>query len=221
MSVNVLTVGPDDTVERVADLLVEHGVSGLPVVADDGILMGIVTEGDLMGRVELRRLDAWRRDPAAGKGEEALRDYIKGHARLAAEVMTRDVVTADAETPIEDIAEMMAREHVRRVVIVRGEHVVGIVSRADLIRGLVTERRAAHSDGRESVRREVLNRLHVELGLPWHDTGATMHDGRVVLWGTVATADELRAAKAAAESVPGVDKVVSYMRVVPQRSRTP
>ena len=213
MSVNVVSVGPDDTVAHAAELMMSSGVSGLPVLADDGVLMGIITEGDLMGRSALKGEDTWRRHPAAG-GPEALQDYVKSHGMLVKDVMSRDVVTADLEATLPEIAELLACHHVKRVLVLRGERVAGVVSRADLIRGMVTSQQADTVSGSEEVRREVLNRLHVELGLSRSDTGATIRDGKVVLWGTVGSEEELRAARVAAESVPGAKQVVSYMRLI-------
>lgn len=212
MSVDVLTVGPEDTVVHAAELMLSRKVSGLPVIADDGVLMGIITEGDLMRRPELKGEDVWRKHPA-GASERALGEYVKSRGTRVRDVMSQDVVTVDLDAELPQIAALLAHHDVRRVLVMRGEAVAGIVSRADLIRGIVTAQDAETGTGSEEIRREVLNRLHVELGLPRSDTGATIRDGKVVLWGTVASEEELRAARVAAESVPGARSVVSYMRL--------
>lgn len=215
MSVDVVTVGPDDSVGEAARLMLEHHVSGLPVVGPDGALLGVVTEGDLMSRVELKSDEPWRRHPVAGN-TEALAAYVKSHSARVADVMQRDVVTADEATPLSEIAEMIARHNIRRLVITKGGRLAGIVSRADLIRGLVTAPETEPSPVDDELRRRVLNRLHVELGLSREDTGVTIRDGKVVLWGTVPTTEELKAAEVAAESLAGAERVVSYLRVQPR-----
>jgi len=214
MSVDVVTVGPDDTVEDAVRLMLEHRVSGLPVVDGAGTLLGVVTEGDLMARVELKSDEPWRRHPAVGD-PEALAAYVKSHSGRVADVMNTGAVTADEATPLSELADMIARHHIRRIVVTRDGRVAGIVSRADIIRGLVTAPEAEPSPVDDDLRRKVLNRLHVELGLPRSDTGVTIRDGKVVLWGTVPTEEELKAAEVAAEGLAGADRVVSYLRVQP------
>lgn len=217
MSVDVVSVGADEPVERAIELMLNHQISGLPVVASDGVLMGMLTEGDLMGRVELRRADTWLQRPAMM--DAALQDYVKAHGMAVRDVMTKDVVIADEDTPIEELADLIARHHVKRLVIVRGEHVVGIVSRVDLIRGMVGADDIGETASSTDLRRRILNRLHVELGLPRSATDATVRDGKVILWGTVVSEEELKAARVAAESLAGPTTVVNYMRVEPARSR--
>jgi CBS domain-containing protein len=214
MSVDVITVKPQDTVEAAVRLMLENRISGLPVVDADGTLLGIVTEGDLMGRVELKSDEPWRRHPAAGS-REALADYVKSHSGTVADVMSADVVTADEATALSDLADLIARHHIRRVIVTKDGKVCGVVSRSDLIRGIVTAPEAEPSPDEEDLRRQVLNRLHVELGLSRADTGATIRDGKVVLWGTVPSEEELKAAEVAAQSVAGPDRVTSYLRVQP------
>lgn len=221
MSVDVVAVGPDDTVTHAAHLMLTHHISGLPVVAADGVVMGIVTEGDMLRRAELRASDTWLRSPASPRMKSSVEDYIKGHATRVSDIMSKEVVTADDDAPLHDLAELMARHNVKRILIVRGERVIGIVSRTDLIRGFVTAEGFERAPTDAKVRRDVLNRLHVELELPRSDVGATIRDGKVILWGVVDDERALKAAHVAAESVPGVTSVVSYLRVeAPQAPRS-
>jgi len=215
MSVEVVTVGPDDSVEHAAGLMLEHRVSGLPVVDEKDALLGIVTEGDLLHRVELRSDEPWRRHPAAGR-EEAVAQYIKTHGRTVGDVMHKGVVTVEETAPLSQVADVMAREHIRRVVVTRDGAVAGIVSRADLIRGMVSAPQSEPSRDEDAMRRAILTRLHVDLGLPRAATGVTIRDGEVVLWGTVPSDEERKAAQVAAENVAGADRVVSYLRVAGQ-----
>lgn len=214
MTVDVVSVGPDDTVETAVRLMLDNRVSGLPVVGGDGALLGVVTEGDLMARVELTSDEPWRRHPTAGD-PDALARYVKDHSARVADVMVTGTVTAEEATPLSELAETMARNHIRRVIVTRDGKVAGIVSRADLIRGLVTAPEAEPSPVDDELRRKVMNRLHVELGLSRSDTGVTIRDGKVVLWGTVPSEEELKAAEVAAETLAGAERVTSYLRVQP------
>lgn len=216
MSVEVVSIGPKATVHEATQLMLQHGVSALPVLARDGVLMGILTEGDLSGRTQLRRNQAWPYRPAIGDSEAA-GDQIKAQGETVKDVMSRDVVTADSDATINEVAQLIARHDVKRVLILRGEKVVGVVSRTDLIRGIATAHQDDEAPASDQARCAVLNRIHVEIGLPRNRTGATIRNGKIVLWGTVASEAELRASRVVAEDVVGRERVVSYMRIAPRR----
>lgn len=121
MTAPVVTASPDTPVKDVAALLVDHGISGVPIVGKAGKLMGLVSEADLMALGPDPR--ARRRPTAAGPA-----------ATTVAEVMVRDVITATEDADVASLARLLLRENVKRVPILRGGRVVGIVSRRDLIR---------------------------------------------------------------------------------------
>jgi CBS domain-containing protein len=140
MTRNVVSVRPDDGTAAVAQTLTEHGISAAPVVDASGKLLGIISEGDLLqpwsGKAQARR--AWWLDMLA-EGERLapeFLDYISMDRHTAADLMTRKVVTAQESTRITDIADLLTTHHIKRVPILRGERLVGIVSRADLVRAL-------------------------------------------------------------------------------------
>lgn len=214
MTTQVISLGPGHGVGHAAEIMLQHRVSGLPVLGDAAELLGIVTEGDLMRRAELRPFDAWRRPHEAGGEGHDPDEYIKSHAWCVTDVMTRDVVTVDEDTPIEAIAKLIAERDIKRVPVMRDGRVVGIVSRADLLRGIVSGGKDGTAPGDEPIRRAVLTRLHADLGLPLADTGATVRDGVVTLWGTAGSRQEREAARVAAESVRGVASVVNNLRVL-------
>jgi CBS domain-containing protein len=131
MTTGAATVRPDAPVAEAARLMVEHRISGLPVVDGDE-LVGIVTEGDFL-----------RPDPG---GKPRLLDVLASggavaadelHSRRVAELMTRDPVTIAAETPVEEIVALMHRHNVKRLPVVTQGKVVGIVSRANLLMALL------------------------------------------------------------------------------------
>ncbi|MDR5683196.1 MAG: CBS domain-containing protein [Armatimonadota bacterium] len=134
MTSRVVTVRPDTPIPEVARLLTEHRISGAPVVDEQGRLVGIVTERDLLfkeaGPGGLPKLAPYVPARSAEVGEQ-VRRY---EGKVAADVMTRDVVTAEEQTPVRVLAATMARRDVNRIPIVREGRVVGIVSRNDVLK---------------------------------------------------------------------------------------
>jgi CBS domain-containing protein len=136
MTHEVITVNPAASIHTAARLMVDHGVSGLPVVADDGKLVGIISEGDLILRHRRRAQRPWWRaffeDP-----EQVAREYRKAVGATVAEVMTHPVVSINPAWGIETAAAIFQNRHLRRIPVVRDGQLVGIVTRADLIKALV------------------------------------------------------------------------------------
>lgn len=125
MSTNVITVQSDATVQDIAKRLVENRISAVPVVERGGRLVGIVSEGDLMRRTEsgTERHPTWWLFLLAAP-EETARDYVKTHGRCAVDVMTRRVITVNEDTPIQEIAETLEKNRIKRVPVCT-ERVIG------------------------------------------------------------------------------------------------
>jgi CBS domain-containing protein len=140
MTRTVISAGPDDTVSAVAALFSKHGISAVPVCDKDGKLLGIISEGDLMrpfGEANKLRRDWWL--GLLADGEELAPefvDYMRQDRRRAADLMTKEVVTASEDTPVDRIADLLQSQRVKRVPIVKDGKVVGVVSRADVIRAM-------------------------------------------------------------------------------------
>ncbi len=218
---NVITVGPDAQLQDVAQTLLTNRISGMPVVAPDGRLVGIVSEGDLMRRVEIgtgRHRSWWL---AILTGREVLAaEYVKEHSRKVSDVMTQEVITVTPETPLYDIATLLERNGIKRVPVVKDGKVVGIVSRANLLQALAGHRTPiegrAPSD--TAIRESVMARLNSE---PWSRPtliNVTVQDGNVELWGIVDTQVEKKAVRVAAEVTPGVRAVSDHLIVRPLES---
>lgn len=214
MTAKVFTVAPDDTVRNVATILTTHGISAVPVVDGDR-LVGIVSEGDLMRRAELgtaARPRSWWLDLFTDSATTAA-DYTKAHARHVDAVMTKNVVTVADDTPLADIANLLEKRRIKRVPVVRGDKLVGIVSRANLIRALATARDsqlAATAAGDSGIREEILGKLRRE---PWASVGAwdvTVTDGTVAFWGRYRTEEEQEASRVLAENTAGVRAVEDH-----------
>ncbi len=214
MTTKVVAVGPEMPVNAIAALLLERHISAVPVIDEDRRILGIISEGDLMRRDKTARRQSWWL-AAFGETEELAREFVKTHGQRAKDVMTRDVVTVTEETPIATIAELLEQKGIKRVPVVRDGRLVGIVSRADLLRGLATRglkpmAPEAREDG--TIREQLLRVFESE---PWADTtllSIVVDEGVVHLWGLVRSESERHALHVAAEAVQGVRAVQDHLR---------
>src|SRR5262245_44720969 len=222
MVTNVITVGPDASVQDVARILLSSRISGVPVVGADGKLMWIGSEGELMHRCEAgtgRKRPWWL---AILTGREVLAsEFIREHSRKVTDVMTRKVVTAAPDTPLSTIANLLEKNAIKRVPIVENGKVVGIVSRANLLQALACQDKsiqAASTLDDAKIRENVLIQLKVE---PWTRPAlinVIVQDGAVELWGIVDSASEKKAVRVAAEITPGVRAVNDNLIIRPTQS---
>ena len=216
MTPDVVSVLPETAVREIARTMLARRISAVPVVDKDGKLAGIVSEGDLMRRAEsgTERTRSWWLRLLGDEKEEA-RDYVKAHGRHARDVMTVEVVTVVEDTPIGEIAGILERERIKRVPVLRGGKVVGIVSRANLLHGLAAYRpRAAAPKSDQALRQAVIDAI-AGIGIGHHFINVVVSGGAVQLWGTVWSEDERRAVGVAVESVPGVKGIDNHVAVLP------
>jgi CBS domain-containing protein len=216
MTRDVITVGPNTGVSEIADLFLRRRISGVPVVDAEGRLLGIVSEGDLVRRVETdtdeRR--SWWLDLLTDRNAQAA-SYAKTRGKKAEDVMTVDVVTATEDTPLRAIAGLMERHRIKRVPIMRDRRLVGIVSRANLIQGLASRDVMATTVSRddEAIRESVLRELKAQDWASLLTKNIVVTDGVVHLWGFVRSEEERRAIKVAAENTPGVKGVRDHLNI--------
>lgn len=232
MTPRVITVLEDTPVQEVARTLLESRISAVPVVSEDGQLVGIVSEGDLMRRAEseTERDGSWWLAHLHATDDRA-RMFAKARGRLAKDVMTTSVITANEGDTLSELATRLEENRIKRVPVVRKGKVVGIVSRANLLHGLAAlpeptaERKAAKkpaatpSRGRvlsddAAIRATIVNTLHNEVGID-RVINVIVSDGVVDLWGGVQSEAERQAVCAAAENVPNVDAVNDHLSVMP------
>jgi CBS domain-containing protein len=213
MTRSVISVPPDATVADAVELMLERGISGLLVVDNSGTLVGMVTEGDLLRRDEIgtRRQRSWWLRLLASPSRQAA-DFTRTHGRKVADVMTRDVISVDAKASLSDIVALMEEHRIKRVPVLEGDKVVGLVSRADLLRALsvAARERGAAADDR-SIRERILDTLTHENWAPKTTLNVTVVNGVVDLWGTISNDQERRAICVMAENTLGVRKVVDHL----------
>ena len=219
MTHDVVTVHSDTTVKEIAEILLAKGISGVPVVDAGGALIGIVSEGDLIHRVEndTERRRSWWLELFANR-ERMARDFIKSHARKAGDVMTRQVVTVKRDTPLSEVSSLLENYKIKRVPVVDGDKVVGIISRANLLKALVrigegAPRPTSATD--TALRDSVLAELESSAWADMSQINVYVNDGTVELWGVVKSEIERNAIRVAAEVTPGV-RAVSNNLVVRQ-----
>ncbi len=212
MTRSVLTVPPDRDVREIAQLLLESHISAVPVVAADGSVVGIVSEGDLINRTEAgtrHRPSWWLRHFASP--HESSQEYLRANGRHARDVMTRGVVSVGPDTPLSQIAALLERHYIKRVPVLEGGRLVGIVSRANLLRGVATWRPPAAVRVEDAALRASLLEELEEAGLPMHMVNVTVTDGVAEFWGLVDSDLQVDAARAAAQSVAGVARLENHL----------
>ncbi len=137
----VITVGPSATVQEVAKLFLEKQISAVPVLDNNGKLVGIVSEGDLLHRVEAgteRHRSWWLR--VLVESDTLAAEYVKSHSRKVSDVMTRDVITTSPQAPLHEVAAVMENNAVKRLPVLENGQLVGVVSRANLLQAVASAR---------------------------------------------------------------------------------
>ena len=214
MTSPVISVEPDVAVLQAVRIMLQRRVSGLPVIDREGRLVGIVTEGDFLRRAETgtqRRRPRWL-EFLAGPGRLA-QDYARSHARKVGEVMTPDPVTVDEDAALDEIVRLMEKRQIKRIPVVRGTNIVGIVSRANLLHALASVAREAKpaEQSDEAIRALLLAELAKQPWAPVALINPVVRNGVVEMWGTITDERERPALMIAAENVPGVKAVHDHL----------
>jgi CBS domain-containing protein len=214
MTQPVISVAPETMIAEAARLMLQHRISGLPVVDRSGAVVGIVTEGDLLRRSELgteRHRMRWI-ELLIGPGRLAA-EYVDAHARKVGEVMSEDVTSVTPQASLPEIVELMEKHRIKRLPIIEDGRLVGIVSRANLLRTLVqTLVRQASTDGKAAssdaeIRDCILAEISKEPWGPRSSVDVTVENGVVELHGSITDERERAALQVVAENVPGVKAV--------------
>ena len=216
MTRKVETVTPSAPVKDIVAKLIQHRISAVPVVDAQGLLVGIVSEADLLHRkesgTEIRR--PWWLDLFSDPDARA-EAFLKAHGRTADEVMTRALEVVDEDTPLDVAAKLMDERHIRRLPVVKEGRVVGIVARADLIRSLAkgNERPEAVTTDDLAIKDEIEKNAKAAGLTATGMVTVVVHDGVVHLWGVAETVKERKALEVAAAEVAGVREVDNRLAV--------
>jgi CBS domain-containing protein len=214
MTTDVISVRPDTPIKELAQLMVERRISGLPVIADTGELVGIVTDGDMYRRGELateRPRDGWLN--SLFDATDDVKDYVRSHGEMARDVMSREVLAVDPDASLQQVADLLETNHIRRVPVVKDSRVIGIISRANLVQALtalpdtLVVGRLGDSQVRDLALAEFA-RLPSGVG---KNKNVIVEDGRLHVWGSVLSETEVMALRVAAEHIPGVTGFVDHL----------
>ena len=212
MTRRVITVKADTAILEAANLMLQHHISGLPVVDETGKLIGIVSEGDFICRSEIGTETPRIRwlDFLMGAGKSAL-DFVREHGRKVGEIMTKDsLCTAAEDMRLEELVQLMERQNIKRVPVMQGETLVGIVTRSDLLRAVASLARDVPDPTADDdhIRNRVIATIEKN---EWQPTqlGVAVRDGIVHLSGMIT--DERQAAIVAAENVSCVKLVHDHL----------
>jgi CBS domain-containing protein len=210
MTSRVISVGVEASVLEAIRLMLQNKISGLPVVDGEGLLVGIITEGDF-----LRRAETGTERKRCGWLEFLMRpgrladEYVHSHGRKVSEIMTPDPVTIAADASLDEVVRIMERYCIKRLPVVRGQRVVGIVSRANLLHALASVAReltvSAKSDA--EIRDRILAELAKQPWAPRNFINPVVRNGIVELWGTIFDEREREGARVVAENIAGADAV--------------
>lgn len=219
MTRRVITVGAETSVQEIAQTLLQRSISAVPVVDAAGAVIGIVSEGDLIRRREVGTDEvrhSWWLGLLNDRATLA-KDFLKTHGKAAKDVMTKDVVSVSLETPLAEIARLMEKNHIKRVPVVDGGKLVGLISRANIVRQIASAKELhveSYIDD-TALKREVQEILDQE---PWASPGTssvTVSEGVVEFWGTVNSDEERQASRVAVQELAGVKEVVDHRQVRP------
>ena len=216
MTRDVTTVSPDTSVRDIAALMVEKHISGVPVLTDDGKIVGMVSQSDLLHRAEVgteRKHKWWFRTFA--DSDALAREYAKAHGLKAHDIMSRYVVSVRDDAELRDVADILDGRRIRRVPVVREGRLVGIITRGDLVRALsqVQISKAAKKIDNAALHKTLHDRIRTQSWINDSYINLTVNDGVVELWGFVVTADQHSALRALVEETDGVRRVEDNLSV--------
>lgn len=217
MTTAVATVEADATIETIAALMVDRRISGVPVVNGERQVLGMISEGDLIRRQELgteARAKGWL--SLLTSPEKQARDFIRSHGLRAQDVMSSPVHSTRPDAPIADLARQMERQRIKRLPVIDGGKLVGLVSRADLLRLLasiqaMTPPPPPASD--RSIRQHLLKTIENEAWAASAMVNVIVSEGVVHLWGVVDTDEQRQALLVAAREIGGVKGVEDHLGV--------
>jgi CBS domain-containing protein len=217
MTPEVITVGADTTIVEAANTMLRHHISALPVVDAAGRLIGIISEGDFIRRAEIgtqHKRGRWLTFLAGA--DRIATEFARERGRKVGEIMTPDPLTVAEDTPLDRIVQIMQSSCVKRLPVMRGDRLVGIVTRTDFLAAVAGLARSIPdpSAADDRIRSDVMAAIGQAAWRPCR-LNVTVHDGVVTLNGVVKKESARKASIVAAENVAGVKQVRDYLSSAP------
>lgn len=223
MTPTVITIAEDQSVQDAIKKMLAYRISGLPVLNKQGTLVGIISESDFLYRVETgtnQKVSRWLTFLSPGR---VAAKYIHEHGRVVREIMSHEPITVEEYLPLEDAVKIMEKNYIKRLPVMRGERVVGMLTRADLIRVVAERGNAlpALKDSDEAIRKKIIDGLSKQSWLEPSLIEVAVRDGIVTLFGTVSDDRTAKAVQLLAANVKGVRSTNNELRIlVPEFSST-
>jgi CBS domain-containing protein len=209
----VVTVTPETTIIEAANTMLQRHVSGLPVVDAAGKLVGIISEGDFLRRSEIgtQRKRGRFLKFILGAGKEAT-DFVREQGRKIAEIMTPEPLTINEDTDLEEIVALMEKNHVKRLPVTRGDKLVGIVTRSNLLQAVASLARQIPDPTADDdhIRNRIISALEKKDWCPF-GLSVVVRNGIVHITGVITEERSRQATIVAAENVAGVKKVHDHL----------
>lgn len=223
MTSPTITVPPEAPVRMAIETMLRAHVSGLPVVDKDGLLVGVLSEGDLLRRAEIgteKQRPKWL-DFLLGPGRGA-QDYVRSHSRRVSDIMTASPIAVDESCSLEEVVALMEKKGIKRVPVLRNKRLVGIVTRKDLLRAFIhsTELAEKPPGSDEQIRADLIAEIDRQSWAPAGSIHVSVKDGHVTLDGTIFDERERDAIRVCAENQPGVRGVTDQLIWVDPSSGT-
>ena len=215
MTPNVVSVPADLSVPEVAKIMLDRRISAVPVVDPSEHVVGVISEGDLIRRPELKTDKPRSRWLAFFMSDEdRARDFVKTHGLRAKDVMSQPVVSVSPDATLTDIVNLMTSRRIKRVIVLEHGKLAGVVTRSDLLRTLHA-REALPTEGiprdDTSVRNQILKAIDAEGWAASAIINVQVTNGTAYLWGVVDSDEQRKAILVAVEGIPGVRGVEDHL----------
>ena len=213
MTRKVITVTSDTANVDAANLMLQNHISGLPVINEAGNLVGVVSQSDFIRRAEIgtqRNRGRWLKF-LIGPGGIAS-DFVHERGRKVGEIMTLDPITATEDTPLDKIVLLMERHGIKRLPVIRGDQLVGIVTRTNLLQAVAGLSRNVPDPTADDdqIRNRIITSIEKADWAPF-GLGVIVSEGVVHLNGVITNEEYREAAIVAAENVSGVKQVHDHL----------
>lgn len=216
MTTDIVVARPEATVYEIARLMTDRRISGVPIVGTDGDILGMVSESDLLHRAELgteAKPKWWLKlfaDP-----DQMARAYAKSHGLRAVDVMSRPVVSINADQDLAEVAQVLDSSKIKRVPVLQDGALVGLITRADLVRALSNQPRRVPigkvDDG--TLQARINAEIRKQSWLSASMLNVLVENGTVELWGFIETQAQKTALRILIEGIEGVTEIEDHVRI--------